>query len=74
MTTIELDKRNGVAYLRLPDHTGVMGSVKRTTTAAPGVLFDYDEQGRLIGIELLQCRVEEPENPQAHVHAEPTIQ
>jgi hypothetical protein len=57
MITIELDRQYGLAYVRLPGHTGDRGSVARTTSPAKGVNFDYDKDGQLIGIELLHVEV-----------------
>lgn len=53
MITIEMDRKNGLAYIYLPNHTKGEGSVKRTQTITTEMNYDYDEKDELIGIELL---------------------
>jgi uncharacterized protein YuzE len=57
MTTIRVDSQNGLAYVELAGYTGERGSVKDTKTIEKNVLFDYDKDGKLIGIELLHVTV-----------------
>jgi len=45
---IQIDGEASSVYLRLRD-----GRVARTDEVAPGILLDYDDQGRVVGIELI---------------------
>ena len=52
-TTLEVTFRKGrpfAAYLRL---AGPRANVKRTKEAAPSLLVDFDEGGRVLGLEIL---------------------
>lgn len=48
--TITRDRTSDVAYLSFDD-----AAVARTLEAAPGMYFDLDERGHLIGVELLRA-------------------
>ena len=45
---IQIDGEAGSVYLRLRDSQSA-----RTEEVAPGILLDYDDQGRVVGIELV---------------------
>ena len=45
---LKIDKENDVLYLRL-DETAIVESEE----VQPGVILDFDKDGRVIGIELL---------------------
>lgn len=47
---LEYDPDSGAAYIRLRQ-----GSVARTDEIAPGVLVDFADDGRPVGIELLDA-------------------
>jgi len=52
-TTLEVTFRKGkpfAAYLRLD---GARAKVSRTKEAAPSLLLDFDESGRVLGLEIL---------------------
>jgi uncharacterized protein YuzE len=45
---LKVDKENDVLYFRL-DETPIVESEE----VAPGVILDYDQSGRLVGVEIL---------------------
>ena len=45
---LKLDKKNDALYLRLNET-----SVLESEEIQPGVIFDFDEKGRVVGIEIL---------------------
>ncbi len=46
---LTVDKENDMLYFRLDDETLVVESEE----VAPGVILDYDQSGRLVGVEIL---------------------
>jgi len=52
---VKIDQENDVLYFRL-DETAIVESEE----IQPGVILDYDEQGQVIGIEILgiQSRID----------------
>ena len=54
---LKIDKENDTLYLRLNET-----SVVESEEVQPGVIFDYDENGRVVGIEILSLSTRvEPE-------------
>ena len=45
---LRIDREHDTLYLRLDERT-----VTESDEVEPGILLDYDEQGRVIGIEIL---------------------
>ena len=45
---LRIDRENDALYLRLDE-----GPVTESEEVQPGILLDYDEKGRVIGIEIL---------------------
>jgi len=48
--TVSYDKAVNAAYLRFS-----RADVKDSEEVAPGVVFDYDEEGRMVGMEILDA-------------------
>lgn len=62
MKLVKLDKEAGAAYITLLPREIVKGEVKLTLHADDSdVLLDYDEKGRLIGIEILDLNILHPD-------------
>lgn len=53
---LKADQRADALYLTLSER-----SASRTEEVAPGVLVDYDEQDRVVGIEMLYLSKRAPE-------------
>lgn len=54
---LKIDKENDALYLRL-DETAIVESEE----VQPGIILDFDEQGRVVGIEILNLSARtEPE-------------
>lgn len=53
--TVKYDADTNAAYIRFSDLT-----VLESAEVAPGVVFDYDEAGRLVAIELLDAKAQLP--------------
>jgi uncharacterized protein YuzE len=51
--TIKYQAEDNAAYIRLSKE-----QVLESAEVAPGVTFDYDAQGRIVGIELLDARAQ----------------
>ena len=51
--TIKYQPEDNAAYIRLSQ-----GKVMESAEVAPDVVFDYDAEGRIVGIELLDARVQ----------------
>jgi uncharacterized protein YuzE len=51
--TIKYQPDDNAAYIRL-SHQKIIDSAE----VAPGVVFDYDAEGRIVGIELLDARAQ----------------
>lgn len=49
--TLKYRSADNAAYLRFSD-----SKVLESAEVAPGVVFDYDADGRMVGIELLDAR------------------
>lgn len=54
---ITYDPLVDVAYIRLGD-----SKIVDSESAFPGVIYDFDENGRVIGIEILSVKKRTPEN------------
>ena len=54
---IEYDQQADAMYIRLR-----AGNVVKSEEIRPGVVFDYDVEGKLLGIEMLDMR-ERTDNP-----------
>ena len=52
---LKVDRQADALYLSLSDELA-----DRTEEVAPGILVDYDPQGRVVGIELLQLSKRAP--------------
>lgn len=50
---IEYDSQRDLLYLRVAERAG---PITDTRTVAPGVHADFDDQDRLVGIEVLDAR------------------
>lgn len=48
---LKIDKENDVLYLRLDEKT-----IVESEEVQPGVILDFDENGRVVGIEILDLR------------------
>jgi len=46
---LKIDKENNALYFRLDD-----AAIVESEEVEPGVILDFDEKGRLIGIEILK--------------------
>lgn len=51
--TIEYSAEDKAAYIRL-----LRGDILESAEVAPDVVFDYDAEGRIVGIELLDARAQ----------------
>ena len=51
--TIKYHPEDNAAYIRLSQQ-----KILESAEVAPGIVFDYDEQGRVVGIELLDARAQ----------------
>lgn len=51
--TIKYRAEDNAAYIRLSP-----GEVLESAEVAPDVVFDYDAEGRIVGIELLDARAQ----------------
>jgi len=51
--TIKYHPEDNAAYIRLSQDR-----VLESAEVAPGVVFDYDSEGRIVGIELLDARAQ----------------
>ncbi len=51
--TIKYRAQHNAAYIRLSQ-----GKVLESAEVAPDVVFDYDAEGRIVGIELLDARAQ----------------
>jgi uncharacterized protein YuzE len=51
--TIKYRAEDNAAYIRLSQ-----GKILESAEVAPGVVFDYDAQGRIVGIELLDAKAQ----------------
>lgn len=51
--TIKYQPGDNAAYIRLSG-----GKVLESSEVAPDVVFDYDAEGRIVGIELLDARAQ----------------
>jgi YD repeat-containing protein len=51
--TIKYQPEDNAAYIRLSQ-----GKVLESAEVAPDVVFDYDAEGRIVGIELLDARAQ----------------
>ncbi len=53
--TITYRPADNAAYIRLSG-----AKVLESAEVSPGVVFDYDDKGRIVGIELLDARAQLP--------------
>lgn len=53
---LKVDRQADVLYLTLSE-----APASRTDEVSPGVLIDYDEQGRVVGIEMLYLSKRTPD-------------
>jgi uncharacterized protein YuzE len=53
--TIKYSAEDNAAYIRLSGE-----KILESAEVSPGVVFDYDEQGRIVGIELLDAKSQLP--------------
>jgi uncharacterized protein YuzE len=60
---LHYDRESDAAYLRFSSQT-----VIESEEVAPGVVIDYDAEGRMVGMEVLQARSHLP--PDALIAAE----
>jgi uncharacterized protein YuzE len=51
--TIKYRAEDNAAYIRLSQQ-----KVLESAEVSPGIVFDYDEKGRLVGIELLDAKAQ----------------
>lgn len=51
--TIEYGAEDNAAYIHLPQD-----KILESAEVAPDVVFDYDAEGRIVGIELLDARAQ----------------
>ncbi|MBV6489207.1 MAG: DUF2283 domain-containing protein [Pseudorhodoplanes sp.] len=51
--TIKYRSEDNAAYIRLSQQ-----NILDSAEIAPGVVFDYDAEGRIVGIELLDARAQ----------------
>jgi uncharacterized protein YuzE len=50
---VKYQPEDNAAYIRLP-----RGEILESAEVAPNVIFDYDANGRIAGIELLDARMQ----------------
>ncbi|ABD86164.1 DUF2283 domain-containing protein [Rhodopseudomonas palustris] len=50
---VKYQAEDNAAYIRLSS-----GNVLESAEVAPNVIFDYDAEGRIVGIELLDARAQ----------------
>lgn len=50
---IKYRAEDNAAYIRLSQQ-----KILESAEIAPGIVFDYDEQGRIVGIELLDAKAQ----------------
>lgn len=55
--TIKYRPEDNAAYIRLSE-----GNVLESAEISPDVVFDYDAEGRIVGIELLDARAQLPKD------------
>lgn len=53
MPTIKYHPEDNAAYIRLSE-----AKIRESAEVAPDVVFDYDADGRIVGIELLDARAQ----------------
>ena len=53
---LKIDREADALYLTLTE-----GPASRSEEVAPGIIVDYDEQGRLVGVEVLYLSQRAPE-------------
>jgi uncharacterized protein YuzE len=58
---VTYDQEVDAAYVYLLAPTAVQSSVARTTTVNANINLDFDDEGRLVGIEVLGARYLRPE-------------
>jgi uncharacterized protein YuzE len=46
---LKIDRENDALYFRLDESTEIIESAE----VEPGIILDFDEQGRVVGIEML---------------------
>ena len=51
--TVKYHAADNAAYIRLSE-----GDILESSEIAPNVIFDYDVDGRIVGIELLDARAQ----------------
>jgi YD repeat-containing protein len=51
--TIKYQAEDNAAYIRFSE-----GDILESEEVAPNVVFDYDAEGRIVGIELLNARAQ----------------
>jgi uncharacterized protein YuzE len=51
--TIKYHAEDNAAYIRLSQQ-----DILESEEIAPGIVFDYDKQGRIVGIELLDAKAQ----------------
>jgi uncharacterized protein YuzE len=51
--TIKYHAEDNAAYIRLSEQ-----KILDSAEVAPDIVFDYDEQGRIVGIELLDAKAQ----------------
>ena len=51
--TVKYQSEDNAAYIRLSG-----GDILESEEVAPNVVFDYDAEGRIVGIELLDARAQ----------------
>ena len=47
---LKIDRENDALYFRLDESTTIIESEE----VEPGIIIDFDEQGRVVGIEMLE--------------------
>ncbi len=62
---LEYDSSVDAAYVKLSD-----SEVNESEEVRPGVVFDYDAQDRVIGIEILHVRKNRPDIDLEHLELE----
>ena len=65
---IDYDQKRGLLYVRLRDKAG---PIIRTDTVAPGVFADFDEDEKLVGIEVIDAQLAEETLSQFEVALRP---
>jgi uncharacterized protein YuzE len=61
---IEYEQETDLLYVRFAKQ-GI--EVERTDTLSPGVLADFDSEGRLVGVEVIEARATLGDNVQVEV-------